>query len=289
MDLLECMGLDPKEQAKIDAKIGIELAVSGRLEYKVKEQLRERLDGFEVEDAIANEIVCDCGRAMRENGGTKCLECENSEKYGYWCEVMAENGDYEEMYGHDHYDSFDNCVGGCEAHFWGVCKAETEEDYEKREICMGCTEFNDVIEHLAYHKLPIKMENIHGVLPARYLIRLGHKPVFKTDEDGKVYLQIGDKTYGVYGEDNVIFTDEPTSEEVIDIPDEYPHEHFMRMCEVVLGIDFGKEWEQFQKMGEFLTLPRNKDWQLRFASTEIPKRARELMELKHFLETGSWD
>lgn len=267
MNLLESLGINPKEQEKVEAKIGLELAISGRLEYKVKEQLRERIDGFEVEEAYEEEEDEYCSG--------ECCECPHP------CNDDDEEYVYE--------SEFQMNVGGCEAHFWGVCKAETEDNYEEREICRGCGEFDEVIEHLARARTPIKLENIHGLLPTKYLIRLGHKPVFKTNELGKLFLQVDGKTYGVYGEDNVIITDTPEKEEVMDVPDDYPHESFLKMCEVVLGIDFDKEWEDFQGMGEFLTLSRNKDWQLRVARDSIPKRAQELMDLKHFLETGSWE
>lgn len=59
MDLLECMGIDPKEYAKVEAKIGLELAVSGRLEHRVDSIIDERINHKEVDDEIIdlmNEI-----------------------------------------------------------------------------------------------------------------------------------------------------------------------------------------------------------------------------------------
>lgn len=59
MDLLECMGIDPKEYAKVEAKIGLELAVSGRLEHRVCSIIDERINHKEVDDEIIdlmNEI-----------------------------------------------------------------------------------------------------------------------------------------------------------------------------------------------------------------------------------------
>lgn len=59
MDLLRCMGIDPKEYAKVEAKIGLELAVSGRLEHRVDSIIDERINHKEVDDEIIdlmNEI-----------------------------------------------------------------------------------------------------------------------------------------------------------------------------------------------------------------------------------------
>ena len=67
MNLLKCMGLDPKEQEITEAKIGLELAISGRLEHRVCSMIDERLKHEEMDEEVIqlikeiNEQLRDCG------------------------------------------------------------------------------------------------------------------------------------------------------------------------------------------------------------------------------------
>lgn len=155
MSLLKFLGINPKEQEKVEAKIGLELAISGRLEYKVKTLLRERIDGFKVEDMDEQHPPYEyCERAMEVNGGKHCLDCHNSEEYGYYCQYMAENGIYDEIYGrcdeeeyYPHTTDVDR-FGECEAHFFMVCPA-LEVGHKQQEVCVDCPLRDEVFRELA--------------------------------------------------------------------------------------------------------------------------------------------
>ncbi len=155
MNLLEFLGINPKEQEKVEAKIGLELAISGRLEHKVKTLLRERIDGFKVEDMDEQHPPLEyCRRAMKVNGGKHCLECHDSEKYGYCCQYMAENGIYDEIYGRcDEEEEYPHTTdwvrfGECEAHFFMVCPALEVGD-KQQEVCVDCPLRDEVFQELA--------------------------------------------------------------------------------------------------------------------------------------------
>lgn len=124
MNLLNLMGVDPKEYAKVEAKIGLELAMSSRLEYRVKNLLRERIDGFMVEDL--------------EHG--KCWD--NYEE----CEEIRRDDDY--------YPHTSNVVlyGECEAFFRMVCPA-LEEGHKHQEVCIDCPLRDKVYQLLAKKEL----------------------------------------------------------------------------------------------------------------------------------------
>lgn len=157
MNLLEFLGINPKEQEKVEAKVGLELAISGRLEHKVKNLLRERIDGFKVEDIDeSSKPYINCEIAVEVNGGTHCNECYEKEEYSYTCwKNYEEEMEYRRRMSNEIYPHTTDIdrFGECEALFWDVCPALETDEKKRHPICSDCPKRDEVFEKMVERKL----------------------------------------------------------------------------------------------------------------------------------------
>lgn len=135
MNLLEFLGINPKEQEKVEAKIGLELAISGRLEHRVCSMINERLTHEEVDEEVLqlikeiNEHLADCGEEFLYvttiEDDLKCIQ------FDYDCQLVISN--FNDEWLKDELGELKFVIERWREDFWDVSFVGFNEAYPKME------------------------------------------------------------------------------------------------------------------------------------------------------------